>query len=343
MPAADVPDLLAALVDRSLLQLVPESGRYRTLETIREYGLSRLTDNDARDRAAAHFTELAARWDPAMTAIDAEYDNTLAALRHLCTVRNPAGAITLALALTWYWQRTGRQDDGAHWLERALAIPGGSPGPERDCAEAVLLINRAATPPGALGLARRLTGHAELPAHQRVFGPILLFLTGHGDAVTQFGELAAGDDGWLSGLSHMFLAEIAGDAGDPVRMRAHVDASLACFHRAGDDWGRAAVLPMRSRLRDDLDGALADLDEADTLAARFGTPHVSDQLLSDLRRIELHLRRGDTALVTATARAARARAAHVTGPAAGTLARIAELEASSRPGEGRSPASEQRS
>lgn len=64
VPTADIPELLATLVDRSLLQLAPDSGRYRMLETIREYGADRLTDTGdlgaTRDLAAAHFTELIA-------------------------------------------------------------------------------------------------------------------------------------------------------------------------------------------------------------------------------------------------------------------------------------------
>ncbi|WP_198168528.1 BTAD domain-containing putative transcriptional regulator [Herbidospora yilanensis] len=138
VPAAAIPDLLAALVDRSLLQLAP--GRHRMLETIREYGADRLTatgDLDtARDLAAAHFTELMARHDPrlrghdqlaAMKVVGDDYDNTLAALRHLCATHDSPGAVTLALSLTWYWQMFARHSDAAHWLAEALAVPGGGP------------------------------------------------------------------------------------------------------------------------------------------------------------------------------------------------------------------------
>src|SRR6185369_8261868 len=102
VPAEEIPDLLAALVDRSLLQLAP-GGRYRMLETLREYGIERLAVDvgPARDLAAAHFAGLIARHDPglrgpgqpaAMAAIGAEYDNTLAALRHLCATHDSSAA-----------------------------------------------------------------------------------------------------------------------------------------------------------------------------------------------------------------------------------------------------------
>ncbi|MFF4624174.1 AfsR/SARP family transcriptional regulator [Nonomuraea jabiensis] len=335
VPAAEIPELLAALVDRSLLQLAPGTGRYRMLETIREYGVDRLTGSGglgtARDLAAAHFTELIARHDPqlrgpgqvaAMKVIGAEYDNTLASLRHLCVTHNSLGAIALALALTWYWQMSGRQSDGAYWLGEVLALPGVGPTPERDCARAVHLLNRVDILSGITAgqaaddrtemreLARRLLAHPELPSHYRVFGPILLFLLGQEAALSAFQRLADGDDVWLAGLAHMFQAEIAEDAGALDRMRVHVEAALACFRQVGDRWGQAATLPMRAELRryDDLDGALADLREARTLAGEFGSLSLGDQLYSDLRWIDVHVRRGDTDRAMAMIDAARERA-----------------------------------
>ncbi|MEV8099102.1 BTAD domain-containing putative transcriptional regulator [Kitasatospora sp. NPDC085879] len=128
VPTSDVPDLLAALVDRSLLQLAPEPGRYRMLETLREYGTERLAGTDdlgtVRDLAAGHFAGLMARYDPqlrgpaqsaAVRVIGAEYDNTLAALRRRCDTDDAPGALSLALDLTWYWQMLGRTSDAAHF------------------------------------------------------------------------------------------------------------------------------------------------------------------------------------------------------------------------------------
>jgi len=338
VPTAEVPELLATLVDRSLLQLAPDTGRYRMLETIREYGADRLTDTGedgtARDLAAAHFTELMARHDPqlrgpgqrrAMKVISAEYDNTLAALRHLCATHDSPGAITLALTLAWYWQMFGRHSDGAYWLGEALAVQGVAPTtPERDCARAVHLLSRADILSGITTreaeddrvemreLADRLLAHPEMPSYYRVFGPVLLFLQQEQAALAIFQRLADGDDVWLSGLAHMFQAEIAGNAGALMRMRVHVEASLACFRQVGDGWGQAATLPMRAQLRryEDLDGALADLREARTLAGEFGSLSLGDQLYSDLRWIDVHIRRGETDRAMAMIDAARERALH---------------------------------
>ncbi|MER6799538.1 ATP-binding protein, partial [Amycolatopsis mediterranei] len=332
VPAVELPDLLAALVDRSLLQLAPGTGRYRMLETIREYGIERLADDlgPVRDLAAAHFTGLIARHDAelrgpgqlaAIEVIGAEYDNTLAALRHLCATRDSAAAVALALALTWYWQMLGRDSDASYWLGEALAVPGGEPTAERDCARAAHLLSRADILSGISAreaaedraqmreLAGRLLAHPRLPGHYRVFGPMLLFLLGDETALAIFRQLAVGDDGWLAALARMFQAEIAENAGELDRVGVHVAAALAGFRRAGDRWGQAATLPMRAQLRryDDLDGALADLREAQALAGEFGALSLGDRLYTDLRWIDLHIRRDETDRALAVIGSARER------------------------------------
>ena len=336
VPAAEIPELLATLVDRSLVQLAPSPARYRMLETLREYGIERLTGagqlDTARGLAAAHVTRLVSDQDrrlrgphqlTAMATIGVEYDNALAALRHWCTTGDSTGATALTLALTWYWQMSGRHSDAAHWLAETLAVPG-PPTPERDCVRAAYLLNRADILSGITtgeaaddraemrDLSDRLLTHPDLPSHYRVIGPVLLFLRGHESALPAFEGLAGGDDTWLSGLAHMFLAEIAANEGAPDRADRHVTSALARFRQAGDRWGQAATLPMRAQLRryDDLDGALADLTEARTLAGEFGTLSLGDQLYSDLRWIDLHLRRGDDRQALALIGSARERALH---------------------------------
>jgi hypothetical protein len=260
-----------------------------------------------------------------MKVIGAEYDNVLAALRHLCATHDAAGATTLVLTMAWYWQMFGRHSDAAYWLGETLAVRGVAPSTaQRDCARAVYLLNRTDILSGITAeeaaddqaemreLADRLLAHPELPSHYRVFGPVLLFLRDEEAALAIFQRLAGGDDVWLSGLAHMFLAEIAQNAGALTRTRVHVKAALAHFRQVGDRWGQAATLPMRAQLRryDDLDGALADLREARTLAGEFGSLSLGDQLYSDLRWIDLHIRRGDTDLAAAMIDSARERALH---------------------------------
>src|SRR5205823_14016402 len=64
LPAGDVPDLLARLVDRSLVEVTPGAGRrYRLLESVAEYSLGKLhdagEDDVLRSRHADHYRALA--------------------------------------------------------------------------------------------------------------------------------------------------------------------------------------------------------------------------------------------------------------------------------------------
>ncbi|WP_214325808.1 ATP-binding protein, partial [Nonomuraea sediminis] len=333
VPAAEIPELLAGLVDRSLLQLAPDPGRYRMLETLREYGTGRLAETGGlgtvRDLAAGYFAELMARHDPqlrgpgqlaAIQVISAEYDNALAALRRRCDTGDAPGAIALALNLNWYWHMFGRHGDAAYWLGEALAVPGGEPTPERDCAHAIYLINRGDIRPGTTAeeLAGRLPAHPELPG---LYGALtalaLALLLQEKAALAILEHLAGGDDVWLSGLARMFRAQIAENAGDLDKVRIDVEAALACFRQVGDRWGQAVTLPMRAQLRqydDDLDGALADMRQARSLAGEFGSLSLGDEVFSDLRWIDLHLRRGDTDLAIAVIGSARERASRAHSP-----------------------------
>ena len=66
LDAYDVLDLLTRLVDKSLVQLDDTAGRYRLLETIRQYVLDRATATgelpEIRDRHVRWCSDLAARW-----------------------------------------------------------------------------------------------------------------------------------------------------------------------------------------------------------------------------------------------------------------------------------------
>ncbi len=316
VPADGIPELLADLVDRSLLRLAPETGRYRMLETIREYGRERLTEQDAlttvRDLAAGYFAELVAQHDPllrgprqltALRVLRAEDDNVLAALRHLLDTGDADGAIGLAVNLTWYWQLLGRHTDAASWLGEAVSVPGGRPGVARDTAEQVLLLNRFATqapPPDwreqLRGLTFRLAGAPELP-----FGGALVALrvatmpeSGASPEIVQ--QFVDGPDEWLAGLAHLYRAQFAENAGRLDVVRDDVAAALEIFARIGDRWGLATALPLRALLRQydgDLDAGLADLREARACAAEFGALSRSDEIFIDLRWIDLHILRGE--------------------------------------------------
>jgi predicted ATPase len=335
VPVADIPELLATLVDRSLLQLAPDAGRYRMLESLREYGMERLAEQGtlgaARDLAARHLADLVARHDPqlrgpgqlaALRVMRAEYDNALAALRHLCDSGDGA-AVVLATDLSWYWQMLGRHADAAYWLGEALARPAGRPTLQRDCAEAARLLNQISAAPsmtidgiGGLApelraLADRLLAYPSLPGLAGVVTAVTLYFLQEEEAsLAVIQRLIDGPDGWLSGLARLLRAQLAENHGDLDRVREDLVAALECFYAIGDRWGLATALPMRALLRQydgDLDGALADLREARARARDFGSLSLSDEIFIDLRWIDLHMRRGEDAHAVAMLDEARER------------------------------------
>ncbi|MEV4352073.1 BTAD domain-containing putative transcriptional regulator, partial [Actinoplanes sp. NPDC049596] len=364
VPPYDVPELLAALVDRSILQLAPEPGRYRMLETLREYGIERLAEQGtlsaARTHAAGHLARLVARHDPdlrgpgqleALGLLRAEYDNALAALRHLCDSGDGDGAIGLALDLTWYWQMLGRHRDAVYWLSEALAVPGGGQSLDRDIAEVVLLLNGADDNGPFLGatmerrrtelrvITGRLLAYEELPGLAGPLTAVALGLLQESEAsLAVIERILAGPDIWLRGLAHMFRAQFAENNGDLDQVRIDVAAALDCFGRIGDRWGLATVLPTRAMVRQydgDLDGALDDLRRARSLAREFGSLSLTDEIFLDLRWIDLNMRRGENELAIAMLDEARERAQHavsydflilVNALEAGVWLRLGEVE-----------------
>jgi predicted ATPase/DNA-binding SARP family transcriptional activator len=360
----EVPELLAALIDKSLLQLAPDAGRYRMLETLREYGIEQLAEQCAldavRDLAARYLADLVAREEPllrgpgqlaALRVIGSEYDNALAALRHLCDTGDATAAVALASDLSWYWQMLGRHADAAYWQGEALALPAAEHTLDRDSAEAMLLLNRinARSPltierlhenESALrALADRLLAHPSLPGVTSVLAAITLhFLRDHEASLALVDRLVDGPDVWLSGLAHMFRASFAENEGDLDQVRVDVAAALDAFGRTGDRWGMASALPMRAMLRQydgDLDGALADLREARTQAQEFGSLSLADEIFLDVRWIDLHVRRGEDALARAMLDAVRERTERsaspelvviVTALEAGTWLRLGDLD-----------------
>ncbi|MEV6155608.1 BTAD domain-containing putative transcriptional regulator [Nonomuraea sp. NPDC052129] len=140
--AADVLDVLTALVDKSLVE--PSGERYRMQETVRSYGMARLTeagqDRAVRDRHARHFLRLAETADPELRKADqlhwlarlrAEDDNLLAAMRLAAEVGDAELGVRLLAAVWWFWYLEGRSLEGMHWARGVLDLPGEVPEAQR--------------------------------------------------------------------------------------------------------------------------------------------------------------------------------------------------------------------
>jgi non-specific serine/threonine protein kinase len=284
-----VLDLLARLVDQSLVVLdaAPAGGgRYRLLETLRQYARERLVAAGeapaAQARHLAHFLALAERADAALYGpaapdwidrLDAEHDNLRAALEwSLADGSGPDRAalgLRLAAALGYFWFLRLHRREGHAWLERALARAGGVPGPAR--ATALYLSGILAVVGGGdlrLGLARLAESAAR---HRRL-----------GDAVGTARALGV-------------LGNLTGAAGDHARARAHCDEALALARAAGERRTLAWVLGQAAYTRGVFDEATRHrlASESAALAADLGD--LMATALASRSLGEVAQRRGDLA------------------------------------------------
>ena len=134
-PPHQVTSLVAALVDKSLL--IRHDGHYRMLQTLRAYGIARLTEQghlvDARDRHAAfvaglietsgHSNPYAAAW---LHLLDTTMEEFRAAMEWTIARQDAQTALQIAGALSSYWHRRGQYSVGRRWLLLALDADGPS-------------------------------------------------------------------------------------------------------------------------------------------------------------------------------------------------------------------------
>jgi predicted ATPase/DNA-binding SARP family transcriptional activator len=322
--AADaVPDLLDALVEKSLLQLNRTGDRYRVLETIRDYGQERLIERGelaaVRLSAARHFAALVAEADPLLRTAEqigwldrlrAEHDNVIAALRTFCDsggTGDKDAALRLTLDFGWYWFLLGRFADLTGWITTALAVAGPVDPPlERD-ARVVAALDRVADErwraeqpdrPDYSDIVEDMKSRSEVTRPLiAVLVPVVLFLAGAQEtARARLDAAVAGPDLWLSAAARLNRARFAENIGDLATVRADTEQALTDFRTVGDQWGVATGLPLVGLMRlydSDLDGALEAFLESQRIGGLFGALDLDDQLFLAFRLADVRLRRGE--------------------------------------------------
>jgi tetratricopeptide (TPR) repeat protein len=291
LPRAAVLDLLARLVDRSLLEArsAPGTMRYRLTDTVRAYGLERLAaagERDAIRRAHAEcFRALAERADPELRGRDqltwlarlnAEHDDLQAGLRWAVDSGEAELAQRLVIALHWYWTLRGHRVEGRDWVRTAAALGGDVPVAVR--AAVLMLLALLATDEGNVteGTAAfeasqelyRESGHRPHPLFWMV-AP-MLYLYGYGDEAMARASIAGvladkEADPWMRAGMLLTLGMIDTTRGSLDEGEASIVAAADRCRQLGDRFGLALALTQLAQLaedRRDYAGAEAALVEA---------------------------------------------------------------------------------
>jgi predicted ATPase/DNA-binding SARP family transcriptional activator len=302
---ADI-DLLGALVDKSLLVLA--GGRYRMLETIREYGRERLAaagETEAlRAAHARYLLTLAIEAEPHLRRADQlrwlrrlgdEHDNLHAAVRGAVEAGDTATAVSLTANLGWYWWLRGHRAEGLAVTRDVLAMTGDAPVGDRALSYAFAAINGLE---GGADIkevkawffrAERTGGHPEArhPA-LRLIGPLsAIYLSGGAPAAAdRITPLFADADPWLRAVAKMMLSQLRLNYGEsPEVADAEMREALAGFRAIGERWGTGVALSAlgdAAAARGDFARAVAWQREAITLVREVG-------IREDLPQLEVKL------------------------------------------------------
>jgi predicted ATPase/class 3 adenylate cyclase len=301
MAGSDPLEQVAELQDVSLITVAegPDGEpRIGMLETIRDYALERLGQDDdldgARRRHAGYYADVAERArdqldGPAQLAaldrVEADHDNLRAALAW--SLEFPAAdgvgdservviGLRLVQALTLFWYQHGHVTEGRRWLQRAMDLA------SADGGEPLARV--------AHGLGVLMDTQGEPDAARRLFERSLAIWRELGDRDQQARELnslgiARNHLGDLDGARPL-LAEsiaIAREIGNPIRLAAAL-TNLGQLESAAGDFDRASQALQEALTIDleqgDLLGAALDRQSLALVSLRAGRPGEARDLLS---------------------------------------------------------------
>ncbi len=260
-PDGQVLGLLDSLVEQSLLVVEhrPDGARFRLLEPVAQYALSRLDPADertARDAHLRHFADLAARYEPSLRGdgtvetlalIEREHANLVAAIAWALDAGHPDEGGLLGWHLWLFWWVRGALREGRRLMERALRCEGLS---DVVRVRAGAVVGALAFAQGDLdgagiweesaALARRIGDAEGLPYAVGGTGLVALARDDLDRAAAIHRETIglcedAGLTGeWLWTLSHVWLGTVELLRGDAVRAGVLVDLALDAGRRRND-------------------------------------------------------------------------------------------------------------
>jgi predicted ATPase/DNA-binding SARP family transcriptional activator len=305
-------DLLTDLADKSLLE--GDGGRYRMLDTIREFCAERLAEAGETERVgaahAAYFLELAEAAEPHLrraeqlrwlVRLNAERGNLLAALRLLVRTDH-AGALRMLAAMSAYWWLRGLRSEGAATATELLGLMGDEPpaGMGEEYALCVMLaLHGGGGDPALQHYRGRIDSiMAELGSDRPTLRPMSTLLwainAGPSAANIELQDARMGRDPWSRALRHFGYAYQHVFVGDLTAAESEFAQGEAGFRAFGDRWGLSAMLGERGRLavwRGDWDTARALIDEAYEHTRQLDSAEDMADCLQ--LRAEMLIRRGD--------------------------------------------------
>jgi non-specific serine/threonine protein kinase len=176
----DMLDLVARLVDKSVLVTDKQRSdvRYRLLDTLREFGLQQLRDDDEQTRLRRRHRDwyeelllraerewISPRQEYWLARLEREHPNIRSALQFCLTEHEEAESGLRMAVCPWrfYWWSPGRFSEGRRWLDQALAR-GAKPSIHR--AWALLLNSQLAVVQGNFDTGRSLLAEGKALAER---------------------------------------------------------------------------------------------------------------------------------------------------------------------------------
>ncbi|MEU4227993.1 BTAD domain-containing putative transcriptional regulator [Nonomuraea sp. NPDC026600] len=297
----DVRELLAALVDKSLLHPAepadPLEPRYRVLETIREYGLEQLTRRDevdvVRGRHARFFLQLAETADSYLRTSDqlrwlvrlsAERDNLSAAIRWAVESGDADLAVRFGVALCWFWFMRDHPPESLDLLGRVLQARGSTEPQARAlvvAAHALATTEAISRPEESQAAFDRIKKALERVApgtHPILEMARLALAVGSGHDRSAPDMLSTPDertDPWSRSLALLVPGVLAMNIGHASEATHLLSRALTGFEELGERWGLGITLStLNSALQraGDPAGALGLAERASRYFQELGMP-----------------------------------------------------------------------
>ena len=325
--AADILDLLTALVDKSLVTREPEAlghARYRMLDTIREFAAAQLAEagetttfqhrmrdytvREAEQGAAVGMAQVPAPWSARVDLFrryDLDAGNITQVLNWCLADGDAESGLRICAGIRSVWIVRGSFAEGIEWLDSFLSL-GASRVSDRVRGAALteraqLTMSRdpaAAEPDAAQGLAlSRVAGDAfDVASALNLLSEIAMHTGRTDEAAAMAGEaltvaLEAGD-GWNEGYALGTQAALAGLGGRLREALELANRAIDVMRRIDQQWGVARTLlglGDLARARSDPDDASRQYLQALPILRELGTRPETARCLAGLGRVAMDL------------------------------------------------------